>query len=106
MSCLSEIAYLNVSRTEFTKRGVRVIGQYYCLYEGGKYKLSDINERIVPYSQITAFETQLGEFETKSIQEVVSQRTAELMFATLQMEGLSNFDIDPNDWEVLIEVAE
>ncbi len=39
---ISAKAYLNVSRTEFTKRGVRVIGQYYCLYEGGKHKLSVI----------------------------------------------------------------
>ena len=81
--------YLTIGSMRMTSEGIYPNGYYYCLYNGGKHRLSDVSSSLIQWAMIQGLETQLEAPKSNSLKDIVSQRAEEIMKAVLQNYKLS-----------------
>lgn len=99
--------FLKISKVEMDENGVIPHGFYFIEVEGTPHKLDDIVPSLLSWEQIHELEKYLPTIGgNTSLKEVIYQRAEEFAMLKLQMEGHSNYNIDPNDWEEFIPKKE
>lgn len=92
--------FLKISKVEMDENGVIPHGFYFIEVEGTPHKLDDIVPSLLSWEQIHELEKYLPTIGgNTSLKEVIYQRAEEFAMLKLQMEGHSNYNIDPNDWQ-------
>lgn len=99
--------FLKISKVEMDENGVIPHGFYFIEVEGTPHKLDDIVPSLLSWEQIHELEKYLPTIGgNTSLKEVIYQRAEEFAMLKLQMEGHSNYNIDPNDWQEFIPKKE
>lgn len=96
--------FLKISKVEIDENGVIPHGYYFIEIEETPHKLDDIVPSLLSWEQIHELEKYLPTIGgNTSLKEVIYQRAEEFALMKLQMEGHSNYNIDPNDWEEYVK---
>lgn len=99
---LTEV-FLKISHIELDENGVIPHGYYFIEVEDVPHKLDDIVPSLLSWEQVEQAEKVLSKFTNKSLKKAIHQRVEEFTRMKLQMEGTSNYEIPPTDWEIYVK---
>lgn len=95
--------YLIVNEVRVDKNGIYPKGFYYVVVNDKQTVLSKINTKLLSWESLAQLETNLPNFPNNSLNSAFTERLEQVMFFQLQQEGDTNFQVNPNDWEVYYE---
>lgn len=98
---VSSRVYLRITEMTINSSGVLIRGHYYIKTEKDPYYILDeIYPSVISWDVLASIEKRLPEIQHKQyFLNVMMQRISELTQLKLKVEGLSNYNIPPQEWE-------
>ena len=98
---ISSHVYLRITEMTINSSGILIRGHYYIKTEKDPYYILDeIYPAVISWDVLASMEKRLPEIQHKQyFLNVMMQRISELTQLKLKVEGLSNYNIPPQEWE-------